>query len=229
MSTRLSSPGGGGPLPPQVPGERPGPVGGKRDANRRARTQGLFDAATRLFLERGLQSVSIDDITKEAGIAKGSFYRYFADKEDLVRALLGPTRERVLSAFARAERKLLEADGAAATRSAYLRLGRELAVTLMGAPSIARLYLQESRAPGLEARLPMRELEREVVAAARRITEVALSHGLLRRVHPQVSSLTVIGAAERLLHAYLNGDLEVNPVTAMQDLVMIVLEGIRDA
>jgi AcrR family transcriptional regulator len=219
---------GAGPLPPQVPGERPGPVGGKRDANRRARTLGLLDAAQRLFLERGVEDVSIDDITREAKVAKGSFYRYFADKEELVRALIGPSRERVLGAFERAERKLFEAGGPAQVRSAYMRLGRELAVVLMGEPDIARLYLQESRAPGAAARLPLRELERDVAGAARRLTEVAFSHGLLRRVHPQVSTLTVIGATERLLHAYFSGDLEVDPMSAMQNLVTIVLDGLRE-
>jgi AcrR family transcriptional regulator len=220
---------GAGPLPPQVPGERPGPVGGKRDANRRARTQGLLDAAQRLFLEGGIENVSIDDITREAQVAKGSFYRYFADKEELVRALLAPSRERVLGAFERAERKLQGAGGPPQVRSAYMRLARELAAVLMGDPDTVRLYLQESRAAGVNARLPLRELEREVAAAARRLTDVAFSHGLIRRVHPQVSTLTVIGAAERLLHAYFSGDLEVDPMTAMQNLVAIVLDGVREA
>ena len=218
---------GAGRVPPQIPGERPGPVGGKRDANRKARTEGLLEAAKRLFLERGLESVSIDDITREAGVAKGSFYRYFADKEDLSRALLAPTRERVLSAFARAHRKLSAVTEPGQARPVYMRLGRELAAALMGDPAITRLYLQESRAPGVDARLPVRELEREVVQAARALTEVAFGHGLLRRAHPQVSTLSVIGAAERLLHAFFNGELEVDPVSAMQDLVIIVLDGIR--
>ena len=42
----------------------------------------------RAFLERGIESVSIDDITREAGVAKGSFYRYFADKDALVGAVI---------------------------------------------------------------------------------------------------------------------------------------------
>ncbi len=212
-----------------VPGERPGPVGGKRDANRRARIQGLSSAALKLFLEHGIESVSIDDITRETGVAKGSFYRYFADKEALVRALLAPIRERILGAFSRAERKLHSATGPEQVRTAYLRLGRELAVVLIGDRETARLYLQETRAPGGQSRLPIRELEREIAAAARSLTEVALQHGLMRRVHAQVSSLTVIGAVERLLHAYFNGDLEVDPVSAMQSLVSTILEGIREA
>jgi AcrR family transcriptional regulator len=217
-----------GPRPPQLPGERPGPIGGKRDQNRRARTQGLLDAAQRLFLEHGIESVSIDDITREASVAKGSFYRYFHDKEDLVRAAFLPAKGRVLGAFERAERKLKDAAGADAVVRAYARLGRELAAALMNEPEITRLYLQESRAPAVHARVPVRELEREIAGAALRLSELATSHGLLRRAHPQVSTLAVIGATERMLHAYFLGDLKLEPTVAIQGLVSIVLAGMRE-
>lgn len=217
-----------GPRPPQLPVERPGPVGGKRDQNRRARTQGLLDASLRLFLERGIESVSIDDITREANVAKGSFYRYFHDKEDLVRAALAPARTRVLGAFERAERKLRDAAGPDLVRRAYKRLGRELTAALMSEPELTRLYLQESRAPAVHARVPIRELERDIASAALRLSELAFSHGLLRRVPPQVSTLAVIGATERMLHAFFTGDLAVEPSAAMQGLVSIVLDGMRE-
>jgi AcrR family transcriptional regulator len=217
-----------GPQPPQLPGERPGQVGGKRDQNRRARTQGLLDAAQRLFLERGIENVSIDDITREANVAKGSFYRYFQDKEDLVVAALAPARTRVIGAFERAERKLLEATGPDRVRRAYMRLGRELAAALMSEPEITRLYLQESRAPAVHARVPVRELERDIAAAALRLSELAFSHGLLRRVPPQVSTLAVIGATERMLHAYFVGDLKLDPTAALTGIVSIVLDGMRE-
>jgi len=69
--------------PHKIPKERPGPVGGKRDQNRRERTAGLVSAGLQQFLERGIETVTIDEITREAGVAKGSFYRYFDDKKQL--------------------------------------------------------------------------------------------------------------------------------------------------
>ena len=42
-----------------------------RDTNRKVREQALLDAALPLFLERGIESVSIDDITQTARTAKG--------------------------------------------------------------------------------------------------------------------------------------------------------------
>jgi AcrR family transcriptional regulator len=44
----------------------------------------LMDAALALFKERGFDSVTIDEITQTAGVAKGTFYTYFATKSDIV-------------------------------------------------------------------------------------------------------------------------------------------------
>ena len=41
---------------------------------------GILDAAFKLFLLKGINSTTVDDITKTAGLAKGTFYLYFKDK-----------------------------------------------------------------------------------------------------------------------------------------------------
>ncbi|WP_283606371.1 TetR/AcrR family transcriptional regulator [Faecalispora anaeroviscerum] len=43
----------------------------------------LYDAAYDLFLSKGVHNTIIDDIVKDAGVAKGTFYLYFRDKYDL--------------------------------------------------------------------------------------------------------------------------------------------------
>jgi AcrR family transcriptional regulator len=44
---------------------------------------GIVSAAIVLFVKKGLGETSIDDIVNEARIGKGTFYRYFKDKDDL--------------------------------------------------------------------------------------------------------------------------------------------------
>jgi AcrR family transcriptional regulator len=46
-----------------------------------------MEAGERAFLENGFAPTTIDDITQAAGVAKGTFYLYFASKEDLLTAL----------------------------------------------------------------------------------------------------------------------------------------------
>ena len=48
----------------------------------------LLEAATQEFSHRPFNEASINQIIKEAGIPRGSFYMYFTDKEDLFRYLL---------------------------------------------------------------------------------------------------------------------------------------------
>ena len=48
----------------------------------------LLEAATREFSHRPFNEASINQIIKEAGIPRGSFYMYFQDKEDLFRYLM---------------------------------------------------------------------------------------------------------------------------------------------
>ena len=49
----------------------------------------LLEAATREFSTRPFNEASINQIIKDAGIPRGSFYMYFQDKEELFRYLLG--------------------------------------------------------------------------------------------------------------------------------------------
>jgi len=46
--------------------------------------ESLFEAAYRLFTTKGIHSTAINDIVKEAGVAKGTFYLYFKNKYDIL-------------------------------------------------------------------------------------------------------------------------------------------------
>lgn len=48
----------------------------------------IIDAAYQLFIERGDADISIQEIAERAGIAKGTVYLYFHDKEELKNSLI---------------------------------------------------------------------------------------------------------------------------------------------
>jgi AcrR family transcriptional regulator len=52
-------------------------------------------AALRLFSIRAVDAVTIDDIVREAGVAKGSFYNHFNDKAALIAQLIAAIRSTV--------------------------------------------------------------------------------------------------------------------------------------
>lgn len=44
----------------------------------------IVNSAINLFYERGYIDTKVEDITKDAGVAKGTFYTYFKSKDDLI-------------------------------------------------------------------------------------------------------------------------------------------------
>lgn len=62
------------------------------------KSQAILDAAERLFVRYGYRKSSMDDVAREAGIAKGTVYLYYSGKEALFRALLERTGANVLQA-----------------------------------------------------------------------------------------------------------------------------------
>lgn len=55
-----------------------------RDSKKAATRLTISNVATRLFVERGFENVSIDEIAIEAGVARKTVFNYFPRKEDLV-------------------------------------------------------------------------------------------------------------------------------------------------
>src|SRR5437763_9005602 len=75
--------------------------GGAPAQERELRAQGkktmrkLLDAAMAVLEKRGYHAARVDDIVKVARTSHGTFYLYFANKEDLFRALLIDVAEEV--------------------------------------------------------------------------------------------------------------------------------------
>jgi AcrR family transcriptional regulator len=59
----------------------------------------ILDGAKRVFMRMGFDAASMNDITREAGVSKGTIYVYFANKEDLFVAMVEMEREAFLGSM----------------------------------------------------------------------------------------------------------------------------------
>ena len=87
-------------MSPAGPDSAPvGELAGGPASRRVLRTQGrrtmrkLLDAAMQVFASRGYHAARVDDIVKLANTSHGTFYLYFSNKEDLLRALVSEAGE----------------------------------------------------------------------------------------------------------------------------------------
>ncbi|MGA5448111.1 TetR family transcriptional regulator [Streptomyces umbrinus] len=66
---------------------------------KRLRTRGaLIDAAMELFVEHGFEAVTVTDIARRAEVGRTTFFRYFADKQEVLFADEDQHREALVSA-----------------------------------------------------------------------------------------------------------------------------------
>ena len=55
----------------------------------------IVDKAWELFAKNGYKETKVEDITKDLGISKGSFYTYFATKNELLYEVLGKIKKEI--------------------------------------------------------------------------------------------------------------------------------------
>ena len=191
------------------------------------RTEALQRSALGLFLQYGVEAVTIDQIVDGARTAKGSFYRYFRDKTDLVASLVEPLRDEVRESIDRCASTLAGTAYTGDVAKPYEALAQDLIRSVLQHPDVVRLYLHESRGPKNGARAPIVELAEDVLEGATRLSNVAHERGLVRGLVGRLSAIVVVGASELIIARLFAGD-DVGPVLEMPgELVSLVLDGVR--
>ena len=84
---------------PATPEVLPGGAQPRWERRKEARPSELLAAALELFVDKGYANTRLDDVAARAGVSKGTLYLYFANKEDLFKAVV---RESVVPLIAQA-------------------------------------------------------------------------------------------------------------------------------
>jgi len=163
----------------------------------RERKQQLLDCAARLFAERGYDDTRVIDIVREAGVAKGLFYWYFDNKEQLFAELADEIRLRLR----RSQGEALDPNADALTR---IRQGAEASLRFMAinAPFFALLEVES--------------VDRQFVDVLRKGTEVhvtdvanlireGIDAGLIRDEDPVLMARGVVGVVGMYSHFHRTG------------------------
>ena len=68
----------------------------KKKGARSQKRKKIIDKAWELFAKNGYEETKVEDITKDLGISKGSFYTYFATKEELLYEVLEKIKKEII-------------------------------------------------------------------------------------------------------------------------------------
>jgi AcrR family transcriptional regulator len=173
----------------------------ERSARREATRQRILDAAREVFAERGVIGGTVEDICDRAGFTRGAFYSNFADKDDVLEALVEREQGRLLdhldASFAVMEEELGDApDLASAIGPIVDRILRSIPIDRQLLLVRTELEIHAIRIPELSASF------RETEAAFRErisgfIEEAMARYGLEPLVPASVLADAALGIMER--------------------------------
>jgi AcrR family transcriptional regulator len=107
-----------------------GPFTGKRETAKSERRERLYEAALTLFRTQGYETTTVDQITRRAGLAKGTFFNYFPTKDAVLRYMgtreIGRLGGTVLSTGNGASSPLTKLKRLMSTLAASLEVDRDL-------------------------------------------------------------------------------------------------------
>lgn len=166
--------------------------GSERRAHRKHVTRReLLAAGRKLFGEQGLYDCRIEDLSRNAGIAKGTLYGYFASKEALMASVVTSALDELLDRVQR------EARAARSYRGRLERVARAHLEFYEANPDLMRILhqvrglLKFDRPEGAALR-PV--LARYLVALSRALA-LPLPRRPRRAPHPREAALALFGAA----------------------------------
>ena len=166
------------PAPPQgrrKPAAVRAAAAGARARKRAARREAILTAALDEFAARGFAAARLDDVARRAGVAKGTIYLHFRDKETLFQEIIRSTLSPVVDTLETA----LEADLPA--RAVADQLVEVFVREIFGTrrKDVIRLIISEGpRFPNL-AEFYYREVLSRVIAALRALFRRAAARGEL--------------------------------------------------
>jgi AcrR family transcriptional regulator len=159
---------------------------------RRTRDLLLRESAA-LFVARGFENVSVEDILAASGIARSSFYRFFSNREDVLAHIVRPVFQRGLAEL----RSISSRQGEviiAGILSAYLQLWRR-------SPNALRL---STRVGGVHFAL-IKDVHDEFRVCLEVLVKRANAQGILLNNNPDFSARLIARVAVPTLEVY-SGD-----------------------
>ncbi|ELX11077.1 putative transcriptional regulator TetR family [Janthinobacterium sp. HH01] len=196
-----------------------------------ARPQELLAAALDQFVERGYAATRLEDVAKRAGVSKGTLYLYFANKEELFKAVV---RENIVHAIGEAEQDAAVFDGPSAVllRTILMKWWDQICATQLA--GITKLMLAEgNNFPELA-----QFYNEEVVARGNGLIASVLVRGIgrgeFRAVDPVVMTQVLVAPVLMLMmwtHSFMpTCEMpSVDPHAFMDTLIGVTLSGLEVA
>lgn len=181
----------------------------------------ILDAAVKVFAEQGFFQTTVSQIAGEAGVADGTIYLYFKNKDDLLLQFFNYKTNQVLDQF---RQDVAKADNA---EKKLRNLVHSHLTAFEKDYNMAVVYQTEAR-KGRHLEKSVENLTKMYLSIVGEIIEQGQTEGRFRKdLYFSLVKRFILGAVEEVIHTWVNagGKYELTPM--VDPLVDLILNGIK--
>ena len=190
-----------------------------------AKRERILRAAVRIFSQKGFFNSKVSEIARAAGVADGTIYLYFKNKDDLLISLFEDKMGEVVE---EARGKVAAAFGAAARLRVFIENHMALLVREAGLVEVLQVELRQSN-KFMKEYVPVKFLEYLDIISG--IIEEGKGEGIFRAdINPTLARRVVFGALDEVSLAYaLSAKRKYDPAASAAEIYRILVEGMSVA
>lgn len=181
----------------------------------------ILEAAVRVFARQGFYQSTISQIAKEAGVADGTIYLYFKNKDDILVQFFSYRTKQVFESFRE------EVDRAQTSADKLRNLVRRHLAEFQRDRDGAVVYQVETHQSSRLAEDQIREMSQMYRDLISEIVEQGQQEGTIRKdLYVGLVKRFIIGAVDEVINTWLHSNGEYDLVSMADPLVELFMTGI---
>ncbi len=181
----------------------------------------ILEAAVKVFARQGFHQSTVAQIAKEAGVADGTIYLYFKNKDDILVQFFSFRAKQVFESFRE------EVDRAQTSAGKLRNLVRRHLAEFQRDRDGAVVYQVETHQNSRMAEAQIREMSQMYRDLIAEIIEQGQQEGTIRKdLYVGLVKRFIIGAVDEVINTWLHSDGEYDLVSMADPLVELFIKGI---
>jgi TetR/AcrR family transcriptional regulator, fatty acid metabolism regulator protein len=192
---------------------------GPKDKNSKYDT--ILEAAVRVFAENGFRQATVSQVAREAGVADGTIYLYFKNKDDILVQFFEYRARQVFERFRR------EVDRGRSSVEKLRNLVRVHLTEFQRDPPMAVVYQVETHQSRRLVEEQIREMAKMYQDLIAEIIEQGQHEGTIRKeLYVGLVKRFILGAVEEVIRTWLHSGRTYDLVSMAEPLVELFINGI---
>ena len=181
----------------------------------------ILDAAIKVFAEQGFFQSTIAQVAREAGVADGTIYLYFKNKDDILFNFFNYKTRQVFSGF---REQVSKGDNAT---SKLRNLIRRHLQEFQRDRNMAIVYQAETHGNSRVAEKKIKEMAKMYYDLVSEIVEQGQEEGVIRRdLYVGMVKRFILGAVDEVINTWLHSEADYDLLSMTDPLVDLFIRGI---